>query len=73
MIMDEAKHYSMIIQWDTEDKIYVVTVPELPGCMTHGHTYEEAIKQGQDAIESWIMVALEDHDHIPPPRTFITA
>jgi hypothetical protein len=43
---EEIKRYSMIIEWDDDDKIYVVTVPELPGCMTHGHTYEEAIQQG---------------------------
>ena len=40
--MEDAKHYSMLIEWDPDDKIYVVTVPELEGCMTHGHTYEEA-------------------------------
>ena len=62
------KHYSMLIQWDDEDKIYVVTVPELPGCRTHGKTYEEAVQQGQDAIESWILAALEDNAPIPPPR-----
>jgi len=44
----------MIIQWSEEDNVYIVTVPELPGCKTHGKTYEEAIRQGQDAIESWI-------------------
>lgn len=51
---EHYEHYSMTIQWSAEDKIYVVTVPELPGCRTHGTTYEEAIKQGQDAIDSWI-------------------
>jgi predicted RNase H-like HicB family nuclease len=71
--MDEAKHYSMIIEWDAEDKIYIVTVPELPGCMTHGHTYEEAIQQGQDAIESWIMVAKELNRPIPAPKTYTAA
>lgn len=34
--MEEVKHYSMLIQWDPHDQIYVVSVPELPGCMTHG-------------------------------------
>lgn len=68
--MGEAKHYSMIIQWAPEDRIYIVTVPELPGCRTHGHTYEEALQQGQDAIESWIMVAEQDNNPIPPPRIF---
>lgn len=60
-------HYSMLIQWDKDDRIYVVTVPELPGCMTHGKTYEEAVRQGQDAIASWIMVAKELGRPVPLP------
>jgi predicted RNase H-like HicB family nuclease len=65
---EQYDHYSMIIQWDKDDRIYVVTVPELPGCMTHGKTYEEAIRQGQDAIASWIMVAKELLGRpVPPP------
>ena len=65
-----AKHYSMIIQWSNEDQAYIVTVPELPGCRTHGETYEEAVGQGKDAIESWIMVAEELGRPIPPPRNY---
>jgi predicted RNase H-like HicB family nuclease len=65
------EHYSMIIQWSEEDQAYIVTVPELPGCKTHGSTYEEAVQQGRDAIESWIMVAVQDGNPIPPPRTFV--
>ena len=64
----DLKRYSMISQWSDEDQAYMVTVPELPGCRTHGETYEEAVKQGQDAIESWIMAALADNDPIPAPR-----
>ncbi len=66
-------HYSMMIEWDNDDKIFVVTVPELPGCRTHGRTYEEAIKQGQEAIEGWIMIAKADNAPIPPPRSFVAA
>ena len=51
---NKYEHYSMFIQWSKEDDAYIVTVPELPGCITHGDTYEEAVKQGRDAIESWI-------------------
>ncbi len=65
--MHQPLHYSMIIQWDSRDNIFVVRVPELPGCVTHGNTYEEAAKQGQDAIESWIMDAIASHDPIPAP------
>jgi predicted RNase H-like HicB family nuclease len=66
----DIKHYSMIIEWSDGDQAYIVTVPELPGCRTHGDTYEEAIKQGQDAIESWIMVAEELGRSIPAPKTY---
>lgn len=60
-------HYTMIIQWDSRDDIFVVRVPELPGCVTHGETYEEAVEQGKDAIESWLMAAIADGEPIPPP------
>ena len=41
---EQYQHYSMIIQWSDEDNAYIVTVPELPGCQTHGETYEEAVQ-----------------------------
>jgi predicted RNase H-like HicB family nuclease len=63
-------HYSMILEWDPRDRIYVVTVPELPGCMTHGATREEAVRQGQDAIEGWIESAQADGWTVPEPKTF---
>lgn len=62
------QHYSKIIQWDSRDLIYVVEVPELPGCMTHGKTYEEALKNAQEAIEIWIEAAQDANETIPPPR-----
>jgi predicted RNase H-like HicB family nuclease len=61
-------HYSMVIQWDEDDKIFIVNVPELPGCMTHGKTYEEAVKQGKEAIEGWLMVANDLNWPIPSPK-----
>ena len=63
----------MLIQWDKDDRIYVVTVPELPGCQTHGKTYEEAVRQGRDAIESWIEANLARGRPIPEPRMLKSA
>jgi predicted RNase H-like HicB family nuclease len=60
--------YSMVIEWDDVDRIFVVTVPELPGCRTHGRTHQEAVQQAQDAIESWIEAARADGEPIPAPR-----
>jgi predicted RNase H-like HicB family nuclease len=65
---EDYLRYSMNIEWDAQDHIYVVRVPELPGCVTHGATYEEAVRQGQDAIESWIEAARAWGNPIPPPR-----
>jgi predicted RNase H-like HicB family nuclease len=62
------KHYSMVIQWDSRDNIYVVTVPELPGCKTHGRTYTEAVNNALEVIELWIEDAQKSGDPVPPPR-----
>ena len=61
-------HYSMIIQWEPQGGVYVVTVPELPGCVTHGATYEEAVAQGQDAIDTWVYG--EDPATLPAPNFY---
>ncbi len=61
----------MIIEWSTEDGAFIVTVPELVGCRTHGTTYAEAVRQGQDALESWVDAAREDDEVLPPPRDFV--
>jgi antitoxin HicB len=61
-------HYSMIIQWSERDQAFLVTVPELPGCKTHGDTYEEALKNALEVIELWIEDAHAHGEAIPPPR-----
>jgi antitoxin HicB len=70
---EQYEHYSMIIQWSDEDNAYIVTVPELPGCSTHGKTYEEAVRQGQDAIATWIDGSRDLGLPIPEPRILKTA
>ena len=62
--------YSMVIEWEPQGGVFVVTVPELPGCVTHGRTYEEAVRQGRDAIESWVDVARAHGETLPCPREY---
>lgn len=72
--MSSANHdhlrYSMIIQWSDEDHAYIVSIPEFPGNLTHGDTYEHAVKQGEDLIESLIMWAQQDGIPLPKPQVF---
>lgn len=71
--MIDPRHYSLVIQWDDEDKIYIVSVPELAGCKTHGKTYEEAIQNVLEVIDLWLTTARELGWSIPTPRTVISA
>jgi predicted RNase H-like HicB family nuclease len=51
--MKESR-YELIIFWDELDQIFVVDVPELPGCMAHGRSKSEAIAHAEAAIDLWI-------------------
>jgi len=66
------ERYSMLIRWSEPDNVYIVTVPELPGCKTHGHTYEEAVQHGREAIELWITASEEWGDPIPEPKVLLS-
>ena len=47
----------MIIYWSNEDKAFIVEVPELPGCMADGQTYQEAVANAEIVIQEWIDTA----------------
>ncbi len=59
--------YGIVIYWSGDDQVFVAEVPELPGCMAHGPTPEEAAGSAQDAIALWIETAKEFGDEVPPP------
>ena len=60
--------YELIVYWSEEDSAFVVEVPELPGCMADGQTYEEAVKNAQVVIEEWIETARELGRDVPAPK-----
>jgi predicted RNase H-like HicB family nuclease len=60
--------YETIIFWSDEDQAYLAEVPELPGCMAHGETYESALANAKDAIQLWLDTAKEFGDFIPEPK-----
>ena len=35
--------YEVLIYWSEEDGAFIAEVPELPGCMSDGATYQEAL------------------------------
>lgn len=60
-------HYRMEIAWSGEDNAYLVTVPDLPGCVTHGATYADAARMGEEAIDLWLEGARHWGRPIPLP------
>ena len=59
--------YEIIIYWSKEDDSFVAEVPELPGCMADGKTYQEAVAKAEIVIGEWIAVAEELGRSIPQP------
>ncbi|MDZ7804779.1 type II toxin-antitoxin system HicB family antitoxin [Thiohalophilus sp.] len=60
--------YELVIYWSEEDQSFIVEVPELPGCIADGETYEQAVSNAQSVIEQWIETARELGRPIPEPR-----
>ena len=65
--IEEARRYSMVIVWSDEDRVYLVTVPELPGLVTHGATVADAVDMGEEAIATWIAGSRRFGASVPPP------
>jgi antitoxin HicB len=70
----EKLRYSMVIQWSDEDRAYLVTLPEWDdrvfNPVTHGYTYEEALKSGEQALEALVASARQHQEILPKPLVF---
>ena len=59
--------YRMEIIEDKEEGGFVVSYPDLPGCIPCGETVESAVANAQDAKRVWIEAALEEGIQIQEP------
>jgi len=60
--------YEMIIHWSEEDQLFIAEVPELPGCMADGRSYQEAVSNAETIINEWIETAKGLGRTIPKPK-----
>jgi len=49
---------------------YMITFPDLPGCMSDGETPEEAVVIGRDAFNCWVAVQVDMGRDVPPPTHY---
>lgn len=62
-----ALPYRMEIVEDRDEGGFVVSYPDLPGCITCGETVESAVANAQDAKRAWLEATLEDGITIREP------
>ena len=60
--------YEVILFWSEEDNSYIAEIPELPGCMADGATYQEALQNAEIVIGEWLETARELGREIPQPK-----
>lgn len=60
--------YEIIIYWSIDDNAFIAEVPELPGCMADGKTYQEAVSNAEVIIGEWLETARDLGRQIPVPR-----
>lgn len=69
---EKTSHYYMALPYTYEvvpDRDgYVVSVKELPGCLSQGSTPSEAIERVREAMELWIDACLANGQQVPMPE-----
>lgn len=69
--MDEymALPYRLELVPDADEGGYVVSYPDLRGCLSTGETIEEAIANAEEAKREWLAAAMEEGYPIPDPSS----
>lgn len=57
--------YPVLIE--SEDGVYGVVFPDLPGCVSVGLTTDEALRNAEEAVRDWIECTEEAGEHVPAP------
>jgi predicted RNase H-like HicB family nuclease len=63
-----SRRYEPIIYWSEDDDAFISEVPELPGCMANGKTYQEAVANAETVIEGWTETDRDLGRPVPAPR-----
>lgn len=65
--------YTAIFEPDKESGGFVVSIPALPGCVTEGDSFEEALKNVKEAAELYLEVLKEKNEEIPVEENSVVA
>lgn len=60
-------NYCILLKYSSDEKRYIVSVPDLPGCMADGESPNEAYDNVKIVIQEWIETAHAAGRSIPEP------
>ncbi len=63
----KSLNYRILIRKEPEGG-YTAIIPTLPGCVTYGHSIEEAVEMAQEAIKLYIDNLKEHGEEIPTEK-----
>lgn len=58
-------NYCVVLKYSQDDKCYIISVPDLPGCMADGKSPNEAYENAKIVIREWIETAKAKGRPIP--------
>jgi len=68
MAKDDIKGYIALVH-KARDTSYGVSFPDVPGCISAGDTFEDAIANAAEALAGHFSVMRADGEPIPRPRS----
>lgn len=61
--------YTVLLE-ECEEGGYTVTCPALPGCISEGDTYEEALENIKDAIQLYLRAVANEIELLQQQKTY---
>ena len=58
--MKSGRHFKVILEWDTEESLWVTYVPSLGHLSTYGKTKDEALEMTREAIVGYFEAAAKE-------------
>jgi len=59
--------YEILLTPEDNASAWNVSVPDLPGCLTFGDDFDDAVTQAADALMTYIASSLKNGDRLPSP------
>lgn len=61
-----SRRFKVLLDWDTDEQVWVTYVPTLGQLSTYGETRDEALEQTRQAIVGYLEAAIKEGLPIPP-------